>query len=158
MFHIKQIYDHKDLLALGYMKIELMRYHLQYAQEIGINDNELIQYTMEQALSTASSRDNYIFIMDSEIVGMAQVEEQISDVDESPILFVHGIYIKPDVRNKGIGGVFLKYLCRKYMKRIECECWYGLPVSKLYEKAGFKAMHTRYMLPMSSQFYGSDQN
>ena len=158
MLHIKQVYDQEDLLALGNLKMELMKYHLDYSSQIGINDKELLQYTLEQALSTASSRDKSIFLVNDEIVGMAQVEEQISDVDDIPILFVHGVYIRSNARHYGIGGIFLQYLCRRYKKRVECECWYGLPASTLYERAGFKPMVTRYVLPTSSRFYGSDQN
>lgn len=158
MLHIKQIYDQEDLLALGKLKMELMQYHLEYSTQIGVNDKELLQYTLEQALSTAPSRDNFIFLVNGEIVGMAQVEEQISAVDDSLILFVHGIYIRPNARHYGIGAIFLRYLCRRYKKRVECECWYGLPASTFYKKAGFKPMVTRYVLPTSSRFYGSDQN
>lgn len=158
MLHIKQVYDQEDILTLGKLKMELMQYHLEYAAKIGINDKELLQYSLEQALSTAPSRDNFIFLADDEVVGMAQVEEQISTVDDNPILFVHGIYIRPNARHYSIGGIFLRYLCRRYKKRIECECWYGLPASVLYEKAGFRPMLTRYILPVSSRFYGSAQN
>lgn len=158
MLRIKQVYDQEDILALGNLKMELMQYHLEYAAKIGINDKELLQYTLEQALSTALSRDNFLFLADGEIVGMAQVEEQVSAVDNSPILFVHGIYIRPNARHHNFGGFFLRYLCRRYKKRIECECWYGLPASTLYEKAGFRPILTRYMLPTSNRFYGSDQN
>jgi len=84
MLHIKQVYDQEDLLALGNLKMELMKYHLDYFSQIGIDDKKLLQYTLEQALSTASSRDNFIFLVNDEIVGMAQVEEQISDVDDIP--------------------------------------------------------------------------
>lgn len=158
MLYIKQVYDQKELLALGNLKMDLMQYHLDYAAQIGISDKELLQYTLEQAMSTAPSRDNYIFLVDGEMVGMAQVEEQVSTVDDSPILFVHGVYIKPNARHNSIGGIFLRYLCRRYKKRIECECWYGIPASAIYEQAGFKPMVTRYVLPVSSRFYGSDQN
>lgn len=158
MLRIKQVYDQEDLLALGSLKMDLMQYHLEYSAQIGINDKELLQYTLEQTLSTALARDNFIFLVDGEIVGMAQVEEQVSAVDDSPILFVHSIYIKPNFRHYSIGGLFLRYLCRRYKKRIECECWYGLPASNLYEKAGFKPMVTRYALPSNSRFHGSDQN
>lgn len=158
MLSIKQIYSEEDMLVLGKLKMELMRYHLEYAEQFGISDHELLQYTLEQALSTASSRDNFLFFMNDEPIGMAQVEEQISSVDSNPILFVHSMYIKPDTRNRSIGGIFLRRLCKKYKKRIECECWYNIPASELYIKAGFQPLVTRYILPQSSRFYGSAQN
>lgn len=158
MLSIRQVYKQEDLLILGKMKMELMRYHLEYAAQLGIDDKELLQYTLDQALSTTGERDNYLFYADDEPIGIAQVEEQISYVDNLPILFVHGIYIKPDARNQSIGGIFLRYICSKYKKRIECECWYNIPASVLYQKAGFRPIMTRYTLPLSSRFYGSDQN
>ena len=54
MLHIKQVYDQEDLLALGNLKMELMKYHLDYFSQIGIDDKKLLQYTLEQALSTGS--------------------------------------------------------------------------------------------------------
>lgn len=158
MFEIREAHTRDDLLTVGRLKIELMRYHIEYAEKMGIHDYEISEYSMEQALSTASSRDSYLFLRNNAAVGMAQVEEQISQEDQSPILFVHCIYIMHGARNQSIGGVFLRYLTRKYHKRIECECWYGIPATALYEKAGFQPMMTRYVLPMSSRFYGSDQN
>lgn len=158
MLRIKQVHDQEEFLVLGSLKLDLMQYHLEYASQIGINDKELLRYTLEQALSTAMLRDNFIFLLDDKIIGMAQVEEQVSTVDDSSILFVHGIYIMPHARHLNIGERFLRYLCRRYKKRVECECWYGIPATTFYEKAGFKPMVTRYMLPLSSRFYGSDQN
>ena len=104
MLRIKQVHDQEELLALGNLKLDLMQYHLEYADHIGINDKELLHYTIEQALSTALLRDNFIFQIDNGIVGMAQVEEQVSSVDNSPspILFVHGIYIRPHARHLNI--------------------------------------------------------
>lgn len=158
MLSIKQIYSEEDLLTLGQLKLELMQYHLEYAEQFGIKDSELLQYTLQKALSTTSSRDNFLFFMNDEPVGMAQVEEQISPVDNTPILFVHSMYIKPNTRNHSIGGIFLRRLCKKYKKRVECECWYNIPASELYKKIGFQPMVTRYVLPLSNRFYGSAQN
>lgn len=158
MLEIREVHTQDELLILGQLKVELMQYHVGYAEKLGIHDCEICDYSLEQALSTVSSRHSYLFFRSKEAVGMAQVEEQVSQVDQVPILFVHGIYIKPGARNKSIGGIFLRYLTRKYRKRIECECWYGIPANELYQKAGFRPIMTRYVLPMSSRFYGSDQN
>lgn len=72
--------------------------------QIGINDKELLQYTLEQALSIAPSRDNFTLPINSEIFDMAQVEEKVSAVDDSPILLVYSIYIRlkcPPLWNRG---------------------------------------------------------
>lgn len=86
MLSIRQVYKQEDLLILGKMKMELTRYHLEYAAQLGIDDKELLQHTLDQALSTTGERDNYLFYADDEPIGMAQVEEQISYVDNLPIL------------------------------------------------------------------------
>lgn len=158
MLEIREVHTYDELLAVGRLKIELMNYHIEYAEKMGIHDSEISAYTLEKALSTATSRVSYLFLRNRETVGMAQVEEQISQTDQVPILFVHSIYIRPGARNQSIGGIFLRHLIRKYHKRIECECWYGIPATLLYQKAGFQPMMTRYVLPLSSRFYGSDQN
>ena len=41
MLRIKQVHDQEELLALGNLKLDLMQYHLEYADHIGINDKEL---------------------------------------------------------------------------------------------------------------------
>ena len=41
MLRIKQVHDQEELLALGNLKLDLMQYHLEYADHIGINDSVL---------------------------------------------------------------------------------------------------------------------
>jgi len=158
MLSFKLATTEEDLNLISKFKMELMQYHVEFAIAEGINDEELFNYSREKSLSTVPQRESYLLFRNDCPVGMAQVEEQISSVDHEPILFVHGIYIQPSARNGSIGGSFLRYLCKKYKKRIECECWYDIPAAKLYERAGFRPLVTRYMLPLTSRFYGSDQN
>lgn len=140
------------------LKIELMKYHLEFAKKFELLDQELLNYSKEQALSTAQHRISILFYLDSTPVGMAQMEDQVSEIDNTPILFIHSMYIIPAAHNKGIGGFFLRHIAHKYQKRIECECWYDLPACELYRRAGFLPLVTRYALPLSSRYYGSDQN
>ena len=147
-----------ELRVLASFKLELMQYHIEYATRIGIADRELMQYCLEQALSTAHCRINYLLMWSGEPVGMSQVQEQISNIDFEPMLFIHSIYITASARENRISSQYLEFLCKKYSRRIECECWYGIPAGKLYEQAGFLPMVTRYCLPTISYRYGSDQN
>ena len=43
----------RRIVPVENLKLDLMQYHLEYADHIGINDKELLHYTIEQALSTA---------------------------------------------------------------------------------------------------------
>jgi GNAT superfamily N-acetyltransferase len=80
---------------------------------------------------------------------MSQVQEQISDIDRVPILFVYSIYIRSFARGRGISNKYLSFLCERYQKRIECECWYDIPANVLYLQNGFRPIVTRYMLPLN---------
>lgn len=134
MLSIRQVYKEEDLLILGKMKMELMRYHLEYAAKLGIDDKELLQYTLDQALSTTGERDNYLFYADNEPIGMAQVEEQISYVDNLPIFscmvfilnlmhvtraleaFSFGIYVASIKSELNVNvGITYRHLC--YIKK-----------------------------------------
>ncbi|WP_312814271.1 GNAT family N-acetyltransferase [Sedimentibacter sp.] len=158
MIGFYEVEKEEDLALLGEMKLELMRYHLSFAEKLGIADYELLNYTKEQALSTSSQRTSILFYCENELIGMSQVQEQVSEVDNCPILFIYSIYIKPSVQNQGVGNQFLHYLANKYRKRIECECWYDMPSKGFYKHVGFRPMMTRYILPTTSSYYGSDQN
>ena len=152
MLEFREVTSENELNILCEMKVELMDYLVQYANKFNIQDDELMKYSMEQALSTIHQRVNYLIFLNEEPVGMSQIQEQISDVDNRPILFVHSLYIKPLIQKRGIGGKYLRYLCRKYNKRIEIECWYDIPAKSLYERAGFLPMMTRYVLPTDNRF------
>jgi hypothetical protein len=61
MLDIKIAITENELEVLGEMKVELMQYHQTFAKRLGITDVELIDYSLEKALSTANQRINYIF-------------------------------------------------------------------------------------------------
>jgi len=158
MLEFREIHTSDELGILGDMKLSLMNYHKGFAEKCGIADVELSGYSLEQALCTADVRISFLFYLDDVPVGMSQVQEQISNVDKESILFVHSIYIESSAQHQNIGAQFLKYLCHRFKKRIECECWYDIPAGKIYERLGFFPMVTRFVLPLTSHFYGSDQN
>ena len=150
--------DNDCLRILAEYKLKLMKYHHRYAKELNINDEVLITYNAEKALATLSHRDSYLIYLNEKHIGYIQVEIQKSAVDNSDILFVHGIYIQDEYQNRGFALRALQFICKKYKLRIECECWYDLPAAKIYEKIGFKKIFTRYFLPTDSEYYDSDQN
>lgn len=135
---VKTIVDYKH---------KLMEYHRQFAEQSGIVDDELKNYSDSRALETLSERDSYLILLDDDVIGYIQTEIKKSIVGNDNVLFIHGLYIDEPYRNHSYGITACKLLYEKYGIGIECECWYNLPASKIYEKIGFKNIVTHYYLP-----------
>lgn len=136
--HIKTIVEYKH---------KLMKYHSQFAEQLGISDDELKNYSDSRALETLSERDSYLIFLDNEVIGYIQTEIKKSIVGNDNVLFIHGLYIDEPYRNRSYGITACKRLYEKYKMGIECQCWYNLPAAKIYEKLGFKNIVTHYYLP-----------
>ena len=158
MFTIDKVQSEADITFFAKLKVELVQYHAQYAKEQGITDLEVEYYDYEHAAANIFTRESYLLKLNNTVVGILQYEQQISEIDKSPIIYVHALYFIDKYRNVGFGIYVLKFLCRTYHIRIECSCWYDIPASQIYKKIGFKEMYTRYFLPIDNQFYESDQN
>ena len=158
MLTFKKVQSDEDIKIFAELKLELIEYHKKYAQTLGIADFEIENYNYNSACKHIHSRESYILQLNAIDVGILQFEHQISDIDNTNILYVHSLYICEKYRNKTLGIQVLKYLCNTYHIRIECSCWYDIPAAQLYEKIGFNKMYTRYFLTTDNRFYDSDQN
>lgn len=158
MLQIQKVQSEEDIQIFTSLKIELAKYHEQYACMQGILDSEIVHYNKESVYQNIFTRESYLLKVREKVVGILQFEKQISEIDNNPILYVHALYFSEQYQNKAWGIYVLKYLCNTYNMRIECSCWYDIPALKIYEKIGFKRMFTRYILPMDNHFYDSDQN
>lgn len=158
MLKIEKVQTMEDIKIFADFKIQLLRYHEEYALNLGIIDSEVNNYSYEDACRNIFNRESFILKLDNIAVGILQVEKQISEIDNNPILYVHSLYFSKQYRDKGFGVYVLKFLCKTYRLRIECSCWYNIPATKLYKKIGFKNLYTRFFLPFDNHFYDSDQN
>ena len=158
MLQIQKVQSQEDIMLFSSLKIELAQYHAKYACMQGITDSEIAHYNEESVHQNIFKRESYLLKFPQKVVGILQYEQQISEIDNNPIIYVHALYFAEQYQNKGWGIYVLKHLCNTYNLRIECSCWYDIPASNTYEKIGFKRMYTRYFLPLDNRFYDSDQN
>lgn len=158
MIDFHKVQTEEDMQIFAKLKVELVQYHAEYARKRGIADAEINEYNYEHACKHIFDRESFLLKLNNMVIGILQIEKQLSEVDNNPILYVHALYFCKKYRDKGHGVHVLKYLCNTYRLRIECLCWYGIPASSLYPKIGFQNMYTRYFLPLDNRFYDSDQN
>ena len=79
--------------------------------------------------------------------GILQIEVKTSNVDMQRIIYIHSLYLTPEYQNVGFGKSILSFIHKQYSNmRIECECWYGIPASNMFERIGFKPMYIHYYL------------
>ena len=158
MIEIQKVQTEDEIQIFANLKVQLIKYHAEYAHMQHIYDTEVSSYNYERARKHIFDRESFLIKLNNNVVGILQIEKQISEIDNEPILYVHALYFCNKYRDKGLGIFVLKYLCKTYKLRIECSCWYDIPARQLYEKLGFKTMYTRYFLPVNNHFYDSDQN
>lgn len=158
MIKFQKVQTKEDIRIFARLKIELVKYHMEYARKHGIADMDIEKYDYEHACENVFNRESFLLKLHNVVIGILQTEKQQSEIDGNPILYVHALYFCEEYRDKGFGIYVLKYLCNTYKLRIECTCWYDIPASNLYQKVGFKNMYTRYFLPLDNCFYDSDQN
>lgn len=158
MLKFRKVQTQEEIQVFANMKIQLSQYHAKYAYIQGIHDSVISEYDYERVCKNIFNRESFLLQLNDTTVGILQTEKQISEIDNTSILYIHALYFCEKYRDKGLGIHVLKYLCNTYKLRIECSCWYDIPAAQLYEKLGFKNMYTRYFLPMNNPFYDSDQN
>lgn len=136
-------------------KVKLVKYHKQYAEDLGINDLVVENYDIEKAKETwlNSNRFGYVVEWYDKYVGI--LEYEILNTEEEiglKTLYIHKIYIEPEYQHRGILKQILKDLRKRYSDMvIELSCWYDLPAHEIYQKLGFKRMSSEYILLPSDE-------
>ena len=141
---LKEVNNDKDIEVFGKYKVELVKYHQQYAQKLGLFDSVVDNYSYEDAIRHINEEGYFQFLieLDNETVGIMEYQITDSIIDKKKILYIKKLYIKDNFRGKGIGKKVIESL-KKLNYRIELECWYGMPANNLYKSLEIK---TRYML------------
>lgn len=144
---LKKIDNPCDIELFGNYKVELMKYHQQFAQKLGLFDKVVDNYSYEDAIRHINKRGYFQFLIEvnNNIVGMIEYQIITSDIDKKKILYIKYIYIEQRFRRKGIGKEVINSL-KKLNYRIELECWYDMPANDLYKSLGMKEIKTRYMM------------
>ncbi|MDD3303884.1 MAG: GNAT family N-acetyltransferase [Clostridia bacterium] len=128
-------------------KVDLIKYHQQYANKLGLFDIVVDDYDDNKAIRNIGEKGFYQFLInyDNRYVGMVEYQIQKSEIDNESILYLKDIYIEESCRGLGIGSKIISEL-KKLDYRIELECWYGMPANELYRSIGAKELKTRYMI------------
>ncbi len=147
MILLKKIDCDNDIEIFGRYKVELIKFHQQYAQKLGLFDNVVATYNYDDAIRHINEKGyfQFLILMEKVIVGIIEYQIIKSDIDKKEILYIKNFYIDDMFRGKGIGKEVMNLL-KKLNYRIELECWYGIPANELYKSLGMKEIKTRYMM------------
>lgn len=130
------------------MVLELVKYHGEYADKAGIQDDVVSGYTLDKAGRHLGQLGYYNYIIDKGgvYVGIVQVEPIISEFNSKPALIIYKIYITKLAQNTGVFQDTLEVLKQYFpdIKSIELDCWYNLPAEEVYKHLGFKSAYTHY--------------
>lgn len=144
---LKEVITNYEIELFGKYKVELIKYHQEYANKLGLQDQMVEKYNINNAIRHIKENGYYQFLIinDNKTIGILEYQITKSDIDSKDILYLKNIYIKEEYRGKGIGKKVIKEL-QKLNYRIELECWYGMPSNELYKSLGAKEIKTRYIL------------
>ena len=145
--NLRKVETKDDIDLFANYKLDLIKSHESYAQEIGLIDNKVNSYTKEDAIRNINKEDFYQFIINFNNIDIGFIEYniEISDIDLEKIIYIKNIFIDNNYSNMGIGTMVLNKLKVKLNYIIDLECWYGMPANELYKKLGMKQIKTRYV-------------
>ena len=143
---LREVKTAKDIQIFGKYKVDLIKYHQQYANKLGLFDEVVDKYDFNNATRNIGKNGFYHFLIinNNEEIGILEYQIMKSEIDNKEILYIKDIYIKETYRGLGIGKQVINEL-RKKKYRIELECWYGMPSNDMYKSMGAKEIKTRYM-------------
>lgn len=144
---LKEVKNEEEIKLFGKYKVDLIKYHQQYANKLGLQDQIVDQYNYDDAIRHIGENNYYQFLIinNNKEVGILEYQITKSDIDKKDIIYIKNIYIEESFRGMGLGKKVINEL-RKMQYRIELECWYGMPSNELYKSLGAKEIKTRYIL------------
>lgn len=143
---LKKVEEKNDIQTFGKYKVDLIKYHQQYANKLGLFDEVVEKYDFNDAIKNVGKDGFYQFLImnNDKEVGILEYKITKSDIDKKDIIYIKNIYIEESYRGMGLGKKVINEL-RKMQYRIELECWYNMPANNLYKSLGAKEIKTRYM-------------
>ncbi len=144
---LKKLENQEEINEFGRYKVELIKEHQYYANNLGLYDMVVDKYNINDALRHIEQKNYYQFLIinNKQSIGIVEYKIENSEIDSKEILYLKDIYIKKEFRGRGLGREVLNEL-KKLKYRIELECWYGMPANNFYKSFGFKELKTRYMI------------
>lgn len=144
---LKPVESLQDIDAFGNFKVDLVKYHQQFAENIGIRDMSVARYTFNKATKWLGKPGSFQFIimLGDKQIGILEYLIRESEIDEKDIIYLRSLYIIEEYRGRGYGTALINYV-KSLGYRVEVECWYGMPANNLYKRLGAKEIKTRYIL------------
>lgn len=145
--YLKKVIDEIDIKNFGNLKVDLIKYHQQFANQLGLDDLVVKNYCYKDAIRNLNKENYYQFLIlndNKEVIGILEYTTQKSDIDNEKIVYLKDLYIVPQCRGTGIGEIIFNSI-KELNYRIELECWYGMPSNNFYKKLGMKEIKTRYI-------------
>jgi GNAT superfamily N-acetyltransferase len=130
------------------LKVSLIKYHVQYARELGFEDEASKKYDCTDAVKhfRREGYSQYLIKQNRSVIGILEIKKSKSSMDPSQeCLMVENIYFLEGYRGKGYLTEIVTML-KKKNRTIELECYYELPAHNVYQKLGFKRFKTRYFI------------
>ena len=144
---LKKVKTEEEINVFVNFKIELVKYHEQFASIIGLEDDVVKNYDRKDAMKTIGKSNYYQFLIEynNKDIGLLEYQMKKSKIDNQKILYIKKLFISDKYRGKGIGKAIMNEL-KKKKYRIELECWYNMPSNEFYKSLGMKEIKTCYML------------
>lgn len=147
MLVIKKV-DSSNVDEFSTMKVELIKYHIEFAEQLGVDDQICKNYDTDQAKKHFNEPNYEQYLLINELgttVGFSELKYAKSEIDQEPCIVLYNFYVKKEFENNGYGTAYINLLKERY-KKIELECFYNLPSHKFYKKMGFKIGYTHYFI------------
>ena len=105
-------------------------------------DTKNIEITFDELMRSDTYAEGYIIEYDGNTAGFALLAKTFSQEAGGMVIWLEELYVKPELRGKGLGSEFFDYLEKNMdssVKRIRLEVEEeNTRVVKLYERMGFK--------------------
>lgn len=127
--------------------VNLVKYHKQYAEKMGIFDKVVVNYSNADAVKHFNDPfyRHFVILNNKNPCGVLQIKIKQSSFDYNQSLHICKIWSE-----ESISGV-LRFVINKLkelfpkVNSIELECWYDLPANDIYEHLGFQCFCKNYV-------------
>lgn len=128
---------YNDIKEFALMKINEMRYHIQSAKKLGIQDNYCINFNEEDAINDLDEYNTFIIKYNNIVIGFIQISDFSYYGKDNTGIKIDNLYIKEQYRNKRIATNIINNLKNNFTN-ISLEVWYGIDSLEKYESIGFR--------------------
>lgn len=146
MIEIKMLESNNDVVQFCDYKIKCIKYHIPYAQSMGINDVECDRFGMRDAVKYFSdpSWKQLLIFYNKQVIGAIEYKIQQWQLNqEETSVYISFSYIDESFRGRGIYKEVISQI-EKLADHVEFEIYYNLESHEIHEKMGYRVLSKRY--------------